>query len=125
MAGFAAGFIAGGLLGPVRRDRVAKVVSGWRAGTAVPVTARGAAAPIRAALKAASGLADADLRVIPVNRGRVELHGWVGNRREVARTLRLAREAAPEAEVVGRLRVRGEDEGIPPTDDQASAVRHE
>ena len=105
-------------MGPVRRDRVARVVSDWRSGKPQPVTAGGAAATIRAALKAAPSLADADLRVIPVNRGRVELHGWVSNRHEGARILRRAREAAPEAEVIGRLRVQGEDEGLPPTDGQ-------
>ena len=109
-AGFVGGFLAGGLLGPVR---IRQAVTDWRTEKPEPSTAGGAAAAIRTALAGDPVLAKAELRVIPVHRRRVELHGWVASRREGARTLRLAREAAPGLDVVGRLRVRGEDDRSP------------
>ncbi len=109
-AGFVGGFLAGGLLGPVR---IRRAVTDWSTEKPAPGTAGGAAAAIRAALAGDAVLARAALRVIPVHRRRVELHGWVTSRREGTRAIRLAREAAPAVEVVGRLRVRGEDDRSP------------
>ena len=86
-------------------------------------TSREAAVRIEAALADDSVLSGVDFDVVPVRSGRVELHGWVATRRAGARALRLAMEAAREADVTNRLRVRGEDALPEPPAEEPTAAR--
>lgn len=116
--GFLGGFLAGGLVGPVRRERLRHAVASWGQAEEAPrATGREAVGAIRTALTDTPGLDDRSVDVILVRKNLVELHGWVATRRDGVRALRQAREAAPGLEVVGRLRVRGEDDRAPETDE--------
>lgn len=104
VAGTLAGFLLGEWLGPsatsaLRPTRPARGPS--------PAELVHAA---QAAMLDDDELARADLEVVPVGRGAVELHGWVPSRRARARALRLVRAAVPDSRLVDCLLVRGEDD---------------
>ncbi len=106
-AGFAAGallgFVLAELAGPVYRVPRPKGVRGEHA-----VSHR-----VRTAQRALDDdllLHDAHLEVVPAGRGRMELHGWVADRRARARAGRLAAEAVPDRIVINCVLVHGEDD---------------
>lgn len=85
----------------------------------------GAIAAAREALDTDQRLTSESLRLIPGARGAIELHGWVAQRADRARAVRLVRDAIAPASLVDALRVRGEDDAPPAgaddTPDLASA----
>lgn len=75
----------------------------------------------QAALAADAALADLDLRILPVNRQTVELHGWVPTRAVRTRAHRTVRDAIGADAVINCLLVRGEDDATQPTLDILTA----
>lgn len=103
--GAALGFVLGELLGPAP----------WRplvrsAPSVTGASVRGLVSVAQAALEDDLLLRDCHLEVIPVGPGRIELHGWVGDRRARARAARLVSAAVDAEAIINGLRVRGEDD---------------
>jgi hypothetical protein len=114
LAGFAAGALAGWLVGEltggVTRQRMNHYVTGLRRPAEdleAPATPR---ERVRAALDADPDLSRLALDVIPAGRNAVELHGWVPSRTLRARATRLAATAAGATRLIDSLLVRGEDD---------------
>lgn len=112
--GVAAGFLLGELIGPVASRAVHDRPITRRAQRASQVRQLVAAA--QAALDDDLMLRDCHLRVVPIGPGRIELHGWVADRRSRGRAARLVGDAVHADEIVNCLQVRGEDD-LPPSDD--------
>lgn len=114
VAGLAVGILAGAALrslgGTVDRQQVRDLVSGLTGSRSKPASARLLAQRVVDALDDDLGLHGLAFSVAAVDRGHLELHGWVPNRALRARAIRVATAAVPEAEVVNRLQVRDEDE---------------
>lgn len=109
------GFVLGELYGPVAERALA-----GRPRPSRPTLAE-LVHDAQAALAADPALADLDLRILPVNRQTVELHGWVGSRALRTRAHRAVRDAIGADAVVNCLLVRGEDDAAPPTLDIMTA----
>jgi hypothetical protein len=62
-------------------------------------------------------LRDCDLKVIGVGRKRIELHGWVPDRRSRARAAHLVSDAVSADAIINCLLVRGEDDLAPEIDE--------
>ena len=120
--GLAAGALAGFLLGELWGPTASRAI---RTPKRTPRTGSAAALVDAAhlALGADEAVAASNLRVVPLGRSAIELHGWVPNRATRARAIRHVREALPEASVIDCLLVRGEDDGAlePPHADIRSA----
>ena len=121
--GFVSGFLVRGIMGQVDRRRLQHFVTGLTGEHSAGPTPREAATRIEAALSDDPDLTGFDFEVRPVRPGRVELHGWVGSRRQGARALRLAAAAAPETDVTNRLLVRGEDDQAESAGEESAAAR--
>ncbi|HEX3927108.1 MAG TPA: hypothetical protein VHW65_03855 [Gemmatimonadales bacterium] len=102
--GAAAGFLLGELAGPVAAAAIRRRETVARRSMAELVH------DAQSALDADIQLRACALDVIPVRRGRIELHGWVADRASRARAGRLVADALPADTVVNCLLVRGEDE---------------
>lgn len=114
VAGLAVGVVAGvairSLRGVVGRPQAREFVAGLRGRHPAPVSARRLAQRVMDALDDDLGLHGLGFTVATVDRGHLELHGWVPTRALQARAIRVAMAAVPEAEIVNRLQVRGEDD---------------
>lgn len=114
VAGLAVGVLAGvalrSLSGTVDRRRVRDLVAGLTGTRPKPASARLLAQRVVDALDDDLGLHGLAFSVATVDRGHLELHGWVPNRALRARAIRVATLAVPEAEIVNRLQVRDEDD---------------
>jgi hypothetical protein len=112
--GAAIGFLIGELAGPaatrVLRQRLA-ADQGPR-----PLVSR-LVAEAQAALDDDVILRDCRLRALAVGPGRIELHGWVANRRSRARAAHLVSDAVQAEAIINCLLVRGEDDDAPEADD--------
>ncbi|MES1259874.1 MAG: hypothetical protein ABUL71_04700 [Gemmatimonadota bacterium] len=111
--GVAVGFLLGELGGPTatralkRRGRKASVP-------------RSAAELVREAQSALDDdvlLHDCGLRVLAAGAGRIELHGWVPDRRSRARAAHLVGDAVTADAIINCLQVHGEDDQLLPVDD--------
>lgn len=68
-------------------------------------------------------LRDCGLEVLPVGRGTIELHGWVGDRRLRTRATTLVADRVRADTVVNCILVRGEDDDVLPPADDAAAMQ--
>ena len=110
MAGLAVGLLAGFVAGAVAGPETARAISrGLRPGPAEP-SLRAMVATAQAALDDDLMLRDYRLEVVPAGRGRIELHGWVADRRSRARAAHLVGDAVRAEAIINCLLVRGEDE---------------
>ncbi|HEY4322039.1 MAG TPA: hypothetical protein VGM77_12795 [Gemmatimonadales bacterium] len=119
--GVAAGFLLGELVGPLASRAVHDRPIAGRGPRASQVRQLVAAA--QAALDDDLMLRDCHLRVIPIGPGRIELHGWVADRRSRGRAGRLVGDAVHADAIVNCLQVRGEDDIPPSHDDDTSDER--
>lgn len=62
-------------------------------------------------------LRDCRLKVVAAGPGRIELHGWVADRRSRARAAHLVSDAVQADAIINCLLVHGEDDLPTPTDD--------
>jgi hypothetical protein len=115
--GVAVGFVLGELLGPVP----ARALSGvMRPAAAFDPSVRALVDQARAVLDDDLMLRDCRLEVIPIGPGRIELHGWVDDRRSRARAARLVRDAVRADAIINCLLVHGEDD-LPDSRDESDA----
>ena len=111
-----AGLAVGAVLGTLAAELMAPVQRAAR-------SPRRSAAPsvaelvhdAQAVLDADVQLRDCGLEVIPVGRGSIELHGWVGDRKSRTRAAMLVAQGVDAATVINCILVRGEDDVAPPT----------
>jgi hypothetical protein len=112
--GLVAGFALSEWVGDVNQKRMRRAAQ--RLGQTTPVrhTSAESARAVETALGAEPRLTGCTLEVVPINRGSVELRGWVGDR--AARTLaaRVARAVAGIDNVINSILVRGEDDRVFP-----------
>jgi hypothetical protein len=122
--GVAAGFLAGELLGPAasRAIHPAGPVP-MRPGASTGPVAR-LVADAQAVLDDDVVLRDCHLEVLAAGRGRIELHGWVPDRRSRARAGHLVGDAVAAEAIINCLQVHGEDDLATPaeiaTDEQTA-----
>jgi hypothetical protein len=122
--GVVAGFLAGELLGPAASRAINPVF---------PVTTRPSrgTGPVARLVANAQAVLDDDvvlrechLEVLAVGPGRIELHGWVPDRRSRARAGQLVSDAVAADAIINRLQVHGEDDLATPaeiaTDEQTA-----
>ena len=115
--GVAAGFVLGELLGPAP----GRVLTGaMRPAAASDPSLRILVEQARAVLEGDLMLRDCGLDVIPIGQGRIELHGWVADRRSRARAARLVGDAVRAEAIINCLLVHGEDD-LPDTRDESDA----
>ena len=116
VAGFALSEWMGGVTRP-RMQRAARRLGQVAHGRLTPAAS---ARAVDAALHAEPRLAAFSIEVVAVNRGTVELRGWVTDR--AARTLaaRVARVVAGIDTVINSILVRGEDDRIIPDSKRAN-----
>jgi hypothetical protein len=105
--GVAAGFVLGELLGPVPARALAGAT---KPAAAFDPSVRVLVDQARAVLDDDLMLRDCGLEVIPIGRGRIELHGWVADRRSRARAARLVGDAVRADAIINCLLVHGEDD---------------
>lgn len=103
------GFLLGELGGPV----AARAIKRRGRGTADPQH------PVSELVRRAQSVLDDDvvlhdchLQVLAVGRGRIELHGWVSDRRSRARAAHLVGDAVQADAIINCLQVHGEDDEI-------------
>ena len=112
--GLAVGFLAGEVFGTGARTRAGRLLGSLRRRRVKPEARSALAARIAGVLKADVALSSFKFELLPIGRGGLELHGWVGTRALRTRAHRLAQGAAGTEPVVNRLLVWGEDDGPPP-----------
>jgi len=105
-AGALAGFLLGELWGPTASRAIRTPKRATRKASVASLVESA-----HEALGADETVAAAMIKVVPVGRNAIELHGWVPTRTTRARALRHVREALPETSVLDCLLVRGEDDG--------------
>jgi hypothetical protein len=112
--GLLAGFALSEWLGGVNRPRMRRAAERLSQGVRSRLTPAASARAVDAALHAEPRLAGFTLEVMAVNRGTVELRGWVADR--PARTLaaRVACAVPGVETVINSILVRGEDDRIIP-----------
>jgi osmotically-inducible protein OsmY len=112
--GLVAGFVLSEWVGGVSQTRVRRAAERLGQMTRVRHTSAASARAVETALAAEPRLTGCTLEVVPINRGSVELRGWVGDR--AARTLaaRVARAVAGIDNVINSILVRGEDDRVFP-----------
>ncbi|NNG15532.1 MAG: hypothetical protein HKM89_03550 [Gemmatimonadales bacterium] len=111
LAGFAAGLVAGIILGEWFGPTTPRRLAQPRVGTArrgPPPTAAGAAARAQAALATDPGLAALSTR--PIGPRTVEVTGWVDDRAARARAARLVNRLPGIDTLINSVLVRGEDD---------------
>ena len=111
--GIAVGFVAGELLERVPMRALADATRPKAPDRLVRVLAEQA----KAALDDDLMLRDCRLEVIPIGQGRIELHGWVSDRRSRARAARLVGDAVRAEAIINCLLVHGEDDRPDPLDE--------
>ena len=62
-------------------------------------------------------LRECELRVLAAGAGRIELHGWVPDRRSRARAAHLVGDAVMAEAIINCLQVHGEDDQLVPVED--------
>ena len=115
--GVAVGFVLGELLGPVPARALSASI---RPAAAFDPSVRALTDRARAALDGDLMLRDCGLEVLPVGPGRIELHGWVADRRSRARAARLVGDAVLADAIINCLLVHGEDD-LPDSRDESDA----
>jgi hypothetical protein len=115
--GVAVGFVLGELLGPVPARAIPGTI---RPPAASDSSVRVLADRARAVLDGDLMLRDCGLEVIPIGPGRIELHGWVDDRRSRARAGRLVGDAVRADAIINCLLVRGEDDLPEPRDESGA-----
>lgn len=115
--GVAVGFVLGELLGPVPAGSLFGAI---RPAAAFDPSVRALVDQARAVLDDDLMLRDCGLDVIPVGPGRIELHGWVADRRSRARAARLVGDAVRADAIINCLLVHGEDD-LPDSRDESDA----
>jgi hypothetical protein len=113
--GATAGFILAELVGPLASRFVREDAPGRLPSMAELVH------DAQTALDDDPELSSLSLEVLPVSRQKVELHGWVADRRVRTRAHRLVRSAIGDDRVISRILVYGEDDSSSPTLDVISA----
>lgn len=103
--GVGVGFLLGEVAGPVAERVVRRGTAAARPG---PVSRLVAAA--QAVLDDDVVLRECRLQVLAVGPGRIELHGWVPDRRSRARAAHLIGDAVTADAIINCLQVRGEDD---------------
>jgi hypothetical protein len=115
--GVVAGFVLGELLGPVPGRALTEAM---RPAATLDPSVRTLVDQARAVLEDDLLLRDCGLDVIPIGQGRIELHGWVDDRRSRARAARLVGDAVRTEAIINCLLVRGEDD-LPDSRDESDA----
>lgn len=112
--GLVAGFALSEWVGEVNQRRVRRAAQ--RLGQSAPVrhTTAASARAVETALGAEPRLAGCTLEVVPINRGSVELRGWVGDRTARTVAARVARAVPGIETVINSILVRGEDDRVFP-----------
>jgi hypothetical protein len=112
--GLVAGFALSEWTGGINRLRMRRAAHRLSQATPVRLSSAGSARAVEAALQAEPRLGGFSIEVLPVNRGTVELRGWVTSR--AARTLaaRVACAVPGIETVINSILVRGEDDRIFP-----------
>jgi hypothetical protein len=111
--GVAIGFVLGEFAGPEAQ----RAIIGTAPRAAPRPSVRALVAQAQAALDDDLMLRDSRLEVVPVGRGRIELHGWVNDRRSRARAAHLVGDAVRAEAIINCLRVHGEDDPPVPVDE--------
>ncbi|HET9276269.1 MAG TPA: hypothetical protein VFN96_09375 [Gemmatimonadales bacterium] len=119
--GLAAGFLFAELVGS-NGGRFVRLVRALRPRSRKQVGRPALVARVRTALEADAMLAGMPIDVVPGGRQRLELHGWVGSRRQRSHAYNLA-VAAAEVPVLNCLLVRGEDDRSPASAHSEGAPR--
>lgn len=120
--GVAAGFLLAELVGSNGGSRLVRLVRAFRPLPRKRVGRPALAARVRTALEADAMLAGMPIDVVPGGRQRLELHGWVGSRRQRSHAYNLA-VAAAGVPVLNCLLVRGEDDRSPASAHSEGAPR--
>lgn len=116
--GIAAGFVLGELAGPIasralrRRPKRAERESGLVSRLVLRA---------QRVLNDDLPLRDCRLHVVAIGPGRIELHGWVADRRSRARAAHLVSDAVDADAIINCLLVHGEDDAQPTDDDDDKA----
>jgi hypothetical protein len=111
-AGVAAGFLLGEMVGTSGGRRIVRMMRAFRGPRTPPEGRSALLGKVREALRADLSLAGLTLDVGFGSRGRIELQGWVGSRRQRSHAYRVALETAG-IPVLNRILVRGEDDRQP------------
>jgi len=112
--GLVAGFALSEWTGGINRPRMRRAAHRLSQSAPVRLSSAGSARAVEAALQGEPRLSGFSIEVLPVNRGTVELRGWVTTR--AARTLaaRVACAVQGIETVINSILVRGEDDRIFP-----------
>jgi hypothetical protein len=112
--GLLAGFALSEWTGGVNRPRVRRAAHRLSQTPPVRLSSAGSARAVEAAHQAESPLSGFTIEVVPVNRGTVELRGWVTSRSARTLAARVACAVAGIDTVINSILVRGEDDRIIP-----------
>ena len=115
LAGLSLGVFAGFLLGEVAGPAAERTLRG---GHVEPPTRSDVAALVAQARRALDGdllLRDCHVHVVPVGPGRIELRGWVPDRRSRTRAAQLVTASVHADALINCLLVHGEDDQAPET----------
>jgi osmotically-inducible protein OsmY len=108
-----AGFALSEWVGGVNRTRFRRAARRLGQNTPARVTPAASARAVEAALHAEPRLGGFSIQAMAVNRGTVELRGWVKDRGSRALAGRIARAVAGIESVINSILVRGEDDSFP------------
>ena len=111
--GLLAGFALSEWTGGVNRTRVRRAARSLGQSVPARVTPAASARAVDAAIQAESRLAGFAIEVMAVNRGTVELRGWVTDRGSRTLAPRVARAVPGIDAVINSILVRGEDDSFP------------
>jgi hypothetical protein len=111
--GLLAGFALSEWVGGVNRTRVRRAARSLGQSVPARVTPAASARAVDAAIHAESRLAGFAIEVMAVNRGTVELRGWVTDRGSRTLAARVARAVPGIDAVINSILVRGEDDSFP------------
>jgi len=111
--GLLAGFALSEWVGGVNRTRVRRAARSLGQSVPARVTPAASARAVDAAIHAESRLAGFAIEVMAVNRGTVELRGWVKDRGSRTLAARVARAVPGIDTVINSILVRGEDDSFP------------
>ena len=112
--GLLAGFALSEWTGGVNRPRVRRAAHRLSQSAPVRLSSAGSARAVETALQAEPRLSGFTIEVVPVNRGTVELRGWVTSRSARTLAARVACAVAGIDTVINSILVRGEDDRIIP-----------
>jgi hypothetical protein len=112
--GLVAGFALSEWTGGINRPRMRRAAHRLSQGAPVRLSSAGSARAVEAALQGEARLSGFSIEVLPVNRGTVELRGWVTSRAERTLAARVACAVGGIETVINSILVRGEDDRIFP-----------